>query len=232
MYASDIRKMTLMDRFGAAFNAKDYGLICTLSSSEARKRASASIWLGVGMDDPYEFFDALSLVNGPMSLGYVRTDRTAFRKVLCSGNKLYISLGYDEEGKISAIDIWQQDESYHELIVMDEACPPHPLNVYPRLAGIRFLPPSEHARFCMRLIFDNGEEKLHQFKCTAENDEIALIEGYCFTDRIFQNGKLVESDEGTAKNKSYSGFCRGQRVEFANGFSVTTAELYFESGET
>ncbi|MCR5575779.1 MAG: hypothetical protein K6F56_02095 [Oscillospiraceae bacterium] len=229
MYASEIRQSIRMDRFGAAFNARDYGLLCALSTQEARKEAVGSIWLGAGMDDPCKFFETLYLVNGPLKPGYVRTDRTAFRKVLCSGDKLCIALKYDADGIISKIWILQQDESYHELIVLDEVCPPHPPNAYPRLAHIRALPPSGSARFCMRLDFDNGEEKVYQFKCTGENDEIAMIEGYCFTDRIFQNGRIVESDKETAKKKSNAEFSRGQRIEFANGFSVSAAELYFES---
>lgn len=218
------------DQFAAAYNAKDYDFVCALIAPKSRRRILKSIWLGCDLDDLRQFFDALYQLNGKLHYGRVRTDQGALQNVLCWENGRWIRLLFDRDCRVAAIDFQPQDKSAApELIVLDETPAFHPLNVYPALAGIRFLPPVDEARFRMELLFETGEKKLHTFNCSSGEDEIAMIGGFCFTSRIFENGSLVEAEDKTRHYKTGEMPPRGQRVEFVNGYSISTAELYYDS---
>lgn len=221
------------DCFAAAFNAKNYDIICALIAPQSRRRILKSIWLGCDKDDLRQFFDALYQLNGKLHFGRVRTDQGTLQNVLCWENRHYIRLLFDREDRVAAIDFQPQDKSAeYELIMLDEAPVEHPLNAYPELVDIGFLPPSEGMRFCLRARFNNGEEKLCRLDCRGEADEIALIGSCCFTDRIFRSGRIVAADPGTRKYRPGAMPPCGQRVEFINGFFISAAELYFDGIRT
>jgi hypothetical protein len=221
------------EQFAAAYNAKDYDLVCALIAPESRRRILKSIWLGCDLDDLRQFFDALYQLYGKLHHGRIRTDQGGLQNVLCWENGRWIRLLFDQDCRVAAIDFQPQGKSTApELTVLDEAPAQHPLNTYPPLADIRFLPSSEDARFCLRVEFENGEKKLCRFPCAEEADEVARIGGYCFTDRIFRSGRIAEAEPKSRKYRPGDMPPRGQRVAFINGFFISAAELYFDGIQT
>ena len=221
------------EQFAAAYNAKDYDIVCALIAPESRRRILKSIWLGCDLDDLRQFFDALYQLYGKLHSGLIRTDQGVLQNILCWENGRWIRLLFNRDCRVTAIDFQPQDKSSApELTVLDEVPAQHPMNVYPRLDNIRFLPPSRDARFCLQAGFENGEEMLIRFNCTGEADEIARIAGYCFTDRIFRSGRIVEADPETRKYRPGDMPSRGQHVAFINGFFISAAELYFDGIQT
>lgn len=175
--------------------------------------------------DAYEFFEILHKMNGKLKTACFRFDKYTFTKAACweNGRTLYPLI---DEGWIDDLYLGTLDEKHHELIVSNETIETHPLNTYPRLCSIRCIP-HRWERFCLELSFENGEVKEYTLPTEGVGDEVALVEGYSFTDRIFYYARLVDSSPDPEQRTYLDQRSRGQRIVFANGYSISTPELYF-----
>ena len=155
----------------------------------------------------------------------------------------YISFSVtNDTDKICRIEEKPLDESYRELLITDECPESDPLNEYPLLRDADFFPASDVARFSARLVFDNGEIRRYNFKAAPpqfvtedapaeenQEQEVALIGRTSFTDKMFHHGRIVDHIDhpGWMGYRNYPQ--RGQGLAFVNGYTISTAELYFNS---
>ena len=218
-------RSVLIDRLVAAFNSGDYDLACALLTRGCREKLPASTYIDAR--DAYEFFEILRKMNGRLKTAYLRFDKYVSRKAACweTGRFLFPLI---DEGWIEYLHLGTLDEKYHELIISKESLETHPLNAYPRLHSFRCIPHSLN-RFCLELTFENGEVKNYTLPTEGIGDEVALVEGYSFTDRIFFYGRLVDSSPDPDQRTYLDQRSRGQRIVYANGYSISTPELYFAS---
>ena len=216
-------RSVLIDRLVAAFNTGDYDLACALLSQGCREKLPSSTYIDAR--DAYEFFEILRKMNGKLKTAYFRFDKYVSRKAACweTGRFLFPLI---DEGWIEYLHLGTLDEKYHELIISKEVLETHPLNTYPRLHSFRCIPHSLN-RFCLELTFENGEVKNYTLPTDGIGDEVALVEGYSFTDRIFFYGRLVDSSPDPEQRAYLDQRSRGQRIVYANGYSISAPELYF-----
>ncbi len=97
------------------------------------------------------------------------------------------------------------------------------------LENVEFLPPSEISRFSMLLTFANGETK--RYDVTGEFGDEAVItwKKATFTDKMFHNGRIATPvcRDDAMYYRYYPQ--QHQGVEFINGVSISTVELYHDS---
>lgn len=182
---------------------------------------------------------------GKMKMAYVRYNDVVFSTVPYLEDYCYISFSLtNDTDKICNIKEQPLDGNLRELIVTDEIPQSDPRNEYPLIGKVEFLPSDDISRFSVRLVFDNGEIRRYNFKQAEpqvvkvndalieeaiELDEVCKIGCFSFTDKIFAHGRLVDHIE-LPDWMGYRNYpCRGQGISFVNGYSISTAELYFNS---
>jgi len=141
--------------------------------------------------------------------------------------------------KISEMSL---DDSFNEIVFTDDEVEHSSLNDYPSLVTAEFLPVSKEGHLSALLTFANGEKRLYTIPSQKEIEEVdgednlvdfesGIIEtrSIAFTEKIFRHGKIVEQIEMPhwIGYRNYPE--RGQGIIFANGYSISTAELYFKS---
>ncbi len=220
------KKFVLLDRLIAAFNAEDYDLVNSLLTRKCRAELPVSTYIDV--QDSYEFFEVLHKLSGKMRPAYIRRGEYTFTKTACLERGNFLTPLLDKYEQIDRFSFDGSDEPFLEVLVSNETPMTHPLNTYPQLCSIRCIP-HRWERFCLELSFENGEVKEYTLPTEGVGDEVALVEGYSFTDRIFYYARLVDSSPDPEQRTYLDQRSRGQRIVFANGYSISTPELYFAS---
>ena len=182
---------------------------------------------------------------GKMKMAYVRYNDVLFSAVPYLEDYCYISFSVtNDTDRICNIVEKPLDDNFRELLVTDTTPETDIGNEYPLISEVSFLPSDSVARFSVRMVFDNGEIRRYNFKPakpqivkddgtpieeSSEYDEIGKIGRTCFTDKMFAHGKLVEHID-LPDWMGYRDYPqRGQGLSFVNGYSISTAELYFNS---
>lgn len=192
----------------------------------------------------YSFLSNNYSKHGKMKTAYVRYNDVVFSTVPYLENYCFLTFSVtNDTDRICNIEEKPLDGSFKELLITDEQIHECELNEYPLLRNISAFPPSDIARFSMRLEFENGEIRRFNFKTTDEAapksdddsddsasvNEIERIGGFCITDKIFRNGRIEEHIE-LPQWPGYRNYPqRGQGVSFVNGYAISTAYLYFNS---
>lgn len=229
----------MVDRLMAAFNTQDLDVLRAICMPDVTMESGDN-----GRFMNHGFYSNLNYhyrEYGKMKVAYIRNNDMVFSKVPYLDGDGYITFRYLlNEDRISEITWNPLDDSYRELLVTDIVPEAHPLNAFPALREVDYLPTSVSSRFSARLTFENGEIRRYDFHPdplqdreteektgeTSCDDEIAMIGRTCFTDKIFQHGRIVEH----IALPHWMGYKyypqRGQGIEFANGYAISTAELY------
>lgn len=230
----------MVPRLMVAYNTRNLDLLKALCTADAELENFEG---GCSLNDGfYSHLSTLYENYGKMRTAYVRYNDVVYSKVPYLDNYCYISFSVtNDTDRICHIKLSALDDSYRELLITDEALEQDSLNQYPGLISVDFIPASEASRFSARLSFSNGEVRRYDFPITGINAEdaeaaaqekraeIVEIGHVGFTDKIFQHGKIVEHIEmpGWMGYRNYPQ--RGQGLSFVNGYSISTAELYFNS---
>ncbi len=230
----------LIPRLMAAYNTLDLDLLKAICSDDA---CLEDLDDGELLNDG--FYSGLSRWferYGKMKLAYVRYDDVVFSATPYLDYHCRISFRVDED-RICGIKEMPLDD-FRELLITDYIPESDPKNVYPQINDLEFLAPDAVSRFAVRMTFENGEIRRYDFipdkyqkpeddgspdEGPAGNDEVIKVKRYCFTDKIFAHGKLVDH----IPLPEWSGYRnyprRGQGIVFVNQYSISTAELYFNS---
>ena len=236
--SSDIRNMNT--RLMAAFNSGNLDVLKAIFSPDVKIKDYKDRIVRDGR--VFSHLQFLKRRYDKMKIAYVRTGGLVYSLLPYLEGCCYISfnLSYGTN-RIYSIYEKSVEENIRDLIITDESIEENPLNEYPLLKGIEFLPPSDIARFSVKLVFENGETRRYNFKedsfidgdePSAEKnayEEIVLISGICFTDKIFQNGAIFDPLAVPTNNNTPQLKELGQGITFVNGYRISTAELYFNS---
>ncbi|MGI6029155.1 MAG: WG repeat-containing protein [Candidatus Heteroscillospira sp.] len=190
-----------------------------------------------------DFMDASSIMNdavysslsnyfkeyGTMKTAFVRFNDVVYSEVPYIEGLCYVDFSVNQQNKIDHIGFNPLDENYRELIVTDEVLTSHPMDEVPLLEKIAFLPPSERSRFAMLLTFVNGETRRYDVPGEFDEDEVVTWKKNAFTYKMFRNGRIANpvwrNDAMFYRNYPQ----QHQGVEFINGVSISTVELYHNS---
>ena len=216
----------LKDRLIAAFNSGDYDLVKALLSRKCRDTLPLESFNHIY--NVQDFFKALYELYGKLKPAYIRFDRYTFLKVACWESGIYLMPITSNGFQFDQLIFQPLDGQYRELIILDKTPTEHPSNIYPRLVSFRCIPRYWN-RFLMELSFENGEIKEYNLPDHGIGDEVAIVDGFCFTDRLFFYGRITESAPYPAERVYLDHFDHGQRIVFPNGYSISTPELYFGS---
>ncbi len=167
--------------------------------------------------------------HGPMKTAYVRYNDVVYSEVGYIDNLCFVHFTFNQDNKITCLKFAPLDESYRELYVTAHMPTSHLLDNVPSLENVEFLSPSELSRFSMLLQFSNGETKRYDAPGDFGDDAAAMWLQTTFTDKIFQNGRIADpvSADDRMFYRSYPQTHQG--VEFINGASISTVELYHAS---
>ena len=217
----------LENRLMAAFNATRLDILQSLLSKDAYlERLNGTQAVNVGM---YGFLYFLREHHGVMKTAFLRFDDRVYNAVPYIDNACYITFSVDRQDRICSIELCPLDESYRELILTDEVITTHPMDQVPALKQAAFLQPNTLSRFSMLLTFDNGETRRYDAPNISGSEEVVSWCDNSFTDKIFQNGRIADHIH-REDHILYSRFQnRYQGVEFINGASISTVELYHSS---
>ena len=228
-------------RLMAAFNTQDLDIlrgICTSDVYVSDLKGGRVLNSG--------FYSHLSYIfqqHGKMKTAYVRYNDVLYSLVPYLEGYCYFSFSVtNDTDKICRLVEKPLDGSFRELLITEEQPESDPLNEYPLLDKVEFLPPSDIAHFSVRLVFRNGEVRRYDFREDMSNDaqnegevderlqeNLVIIDGKCFTDKIFHHGFIadhVDMPEWIGYRRYPE---RGQGIVFFNGYGISTAELYFNS---
>lgn len=228
-------------RFVAAVNFLNLDVVKALSLPDAcLEYGDGKCYLGHG------FFSTLAYKvkeYGKMKIAYVRFDDSIYHMVFYFKNYCYLNICESEDSKVGYIFQSFFDYRYRDFIISDENIDGQLLCCYPLLKKVDFVE-SEKTRFSIKMLFDNEERRQYDLlsnsykdseiqndgKTEFENrDEVVEINNICFTDKIFKNGKILDHIDFP----DWIGYRRyaqcGQGLSFVNGYSISTAELYFNS---
>ncbi len=242
LYYPCVEIYAMINRLMAAFNTQNLDVLKAICTSD------------VGLEDPEGgctlndgFYSNLSHIykeHGKMKTAYVRYNDVVYSAVPYIDGYCYFSFSVtNDTNQICRITESPLDESYRELLITDECPESDPLNEYPLLREVEFLPASDVARFSARLVFENGEIRRYNFKAAPplivsedapeetvpDQEEVSMIGRTCFTDKIFRHGRIVDHIDLPEWMGYYDYPLRGQGLVFVNGYTISTAELYFNS---
>ncbi len=218
--------MDLVPRLIAAFNAKDLDALKTLCTEdvcvEAFEREGGQ-YLNDG------FYSHLSYIReqyGVMKMSYIRFNDAVFSAVPYIDGYAYVGFSTNADNKIECIQLHPLNDSYRELLVLDDIIMHSPANEAPKIVSVDFLPPSDVCRYSLRVVFENGEIKRYNLEFDFGDNEVTNYQRKVMTDKIFANGRL--SDHIPLPDRmGYSCYAeRGQGVEFITGFAISALELY------
>ena len=218
--------MDLIPRLIAAYNTKNLDALKVLCTGDAFLDAYDSN--GHSLNDG--FYSHLSYIrekHGKMKFAYIRFSDVVFSAVPYIEDYAYVT--FTASDKIDSIKMNPLNDTYRELLILDEDMDYCAANIVPALSSAEFLKPSDIARFSLRLTFENGEIKRYNLAGDFNNDEIVNYQRKVMTDKVFANGRIVDHlpmlDWMGYRNYGE----RGQGIEFMSGATLSVEELYHNS---
>lgn len=214
--------MDLIPRLMAAYNSKHLDALRVLFTDEITLETYEHG--GYSMNDGvYSHLAHIREEHGKMKMAYIRFSDVVFCAVPYIENYAYVTFTAAE--KIDSITINPLNDTYCELLILEEDVDHCDANTVPAIMAVDFLPPSDVARFSVRVTFANGEVKRYDLSCTEEG-EVVSYERHILTDKIFANGRVVDHLP-LPKWMGYQNYNkRGQGIEFASGVTLSAEELY------
>lgn len=167
--------------------------------------------------------------DGVMKTAYLRLHDAVYSEVPYIEELCYINFTVTPQDRISSIRFHPLDESVWELYLTDEVLMYHPADDVPPLKKVEFLPPSDRSRFSMLLTFMNGETRRYYASGDFGSDDVVVWRKTAFTDKMFRNGRITDPVCAEKARFCQSYPQQHQGVEFINGASVSTVELYHNS---
>lgn len=238
VYFLGIDYFNIIFRFMAAYNTQNLDLLRAICTKGVKlENFEGGLYLNDGF---YSNLSYLYSNYGKMQKSYISFDGIFYFNVPYIDNYCFMEFIIKRYiNRIDHIKEYPLKDSV-ALLITDDIPENISLNRYPSLTAVDFLPPSNICRFSARLTFENGEIRRYDFLPLInddnkvitekkENNEIVQIDGICFTDKIFRHGKIVKHID-MPDWMGYRNFPqRGQGISFVNGYSISTAELYFNS---
>ena len=216
-------------RFIAAYNKQSVNIIETILHSDAsiKLKENEQCYIKAELTHLMHLFKNY----GKMKLAYLRKNDVVFSCVPYLEGYGYIGFSVSHiNDKITKIEEYPFDGKYEELWVTDNVIGDCPIDEIPKIQKIVFLEPEATQRFTVKVYFENGEVKKYvmPIKKEFETDEVILYKSHSFTDKIWNNGRISD-----ARNLSYSISdptldYNEQGIDFINGFSIGTAQLYHD----
>lgn len=214
-------------RLMAAYNSLRLDILKTILTPEASLEQ-----LGGGTTLNDAVFSSLGYhreYHGVMITAYVRFNDVVYSEVPYINDCCYIDFSVSQQNKIERIKFNPLDERYRELYITHEFLLSHPTDDIPDLEQVEFLPPSERSRFSMLLQFKNGETRRYDAPGDFGSGDPVKWRDETFTDKIFRNGRICDT-LCTEREMFYWRYPQNYPgVEFINGASVPTVELYHNS---
>ncbi len=167
-----------------------------------------------------------------VKLAYLRENDVVYSGVPYVEGRGVLGFSVNSSNKIDKIYVHVSDEEYKDLLITEEPFLTSTLYDMPRLSSVGFLPPSNFSRFSLKLHFDNGEVRRYDLPCKNSGEEVVLFQGNPITDKIFANGRILESISYPDKSdwSVYRRFAeRGRGIEWINGAAISALELYHNS---
>lgn len=223
-------------RLMSAYNTMNLDVLRAICTSDVRLE---NLLGGCNKQDDFYSSLAVTRMNqGKMKSAFIRYNDVVYSEVPYIEDYCYFSFSVTSNtDKIDSISEYPLDDNYQDLIVTEITPENEAMNEYPLLSEIRFTSIPDISRFSAYLTFDNGETRQYCFAtertdedATSEvgSEDIVKIENVAFTDSVFTNGKII--DHIDMPGGIIGGYPqRGQGVSFLNGYSISTAELYFNS---
>lgn len=216
----------LVYRLIAAYNTQNLDVLKTIILK------SAYIETATGQYHNDGFFSYLSHMfqnHGMMKPAFVRYNDVVYSTVPYIENYGYLSFSVNQDDRIDRMTMNLLDEGYRELVVLNDQITYHPIDDVPLLDKVDFLPPSQTSRFAIKLFFKNGEVRRYDVTDVGGEGPVVSVRGKTITDKIFQHGRVTDHLE-KPEWMGYRNYPeRGQGVEFINGLSFSTVELYHDS---
>ena len=219
--------MDLGHRLMAAFNAQRRDILQAILSDDASFEFMEG---GRALNGAvYGSLARLREEKGVMKPAFVRFNDVVYSEAPYIEGHCYINFSVNSQDKIDKIELRPLDESYRELIVLDEVMMSHPMDEIPALQKIEFLPSSEIARLSMLLTFAGGEVRRYNVPGDFGDDEVFRWLDKTFTEKMFRSGRIADpiSPEENGLFLSYPRNYPG--VEFINGAAISAVELYHNS---
>lgn len=231
--------LDMVPRLMAAYNTQNLDLLKALCTADVQlENPEGKCALN---DSFYSNLSYLYQHYGKMQTAYIRYPDSIYCKVPYIDGSCYLFFSLtNDTNRICRITEKALNDCYQELLITEEFPESDPLNLFPALVSVEYLPASQLSRFSARLTFENGEIRRYDFpiaEMNPENEDIAAAETEAeiaeispagLTHDIFRHGKLTEHIAAPRIGcRNYPR--RGQGLSFANGYSISTAELYFNS---
>lgn len=218
--------MDLIPRLISSFNTKNLDALKVLCTGdvalETYERDGCSL-----NDGFYSHLSSIREKHGKMKFAYIRFTDVVFCAVPYIENYAYVT--FTASDKIDSIKMNPLNDTYRELMILDEDMDFCFANIVPAISSVEFLKPSDIARFSILLTFNNGEIKRYNLEGDFGNAEIVNYQRKIMTDKIFANGHLVDH----LPMLDWMGYRhyneRGQGIEFISGSTLSAEELYHNS---
>ena len=213
-------------RLTAAFNSQSLDLLRALCSEHICLETERGTYMNDGF---YSYLSNLYIEHGKMKIAYVRYNDVLYSMVPLIENVGYIGFSVDKDNRIENIRIRPLSSDFRDLFITDEAPMYDPLNEVPGLVDVEFYTAPKESRYSVRMVFDNGETRCYDFVFGDIAEGLFEIGHHTFTEKIMRNGWLINQ---IAKPEwmGYRNYPdRGPGIAFANGYVISTAELYFGS---
>ncbi len=216
--------LDLIPRLMAAYNTKNLDALKVLFTDDAVLESKGGRFFNHGF---YTYLSTIREKYGKMKLAYIRFNDVVWCATPYIEDYAYVS--FTADNKINSIKMNPLNETYRELLILDDDMDYCAANIVPALSSVEFLKPSDIARFSLRLTFENGEIKRYNLSGDFNDDEVVNYQGKVMTDKIFANGRVVDHlpmfDWQGYRNYSE----RGQGIEFISGATLSVEELYHNS---
>ena len=218
--------MDLIPRLISAYNTKNLDALKVICSEEIALETYEHGGCSVN-DGFYSHLSSIRENYGKMKFAYIRFIDVVFCAVPYIEDYGYVTFSAGD--KIDSIKINPLNDTYRELLILDEDMDYCPANVVPAISSVEFLKSSDIARFSIRLTFENGEVKRYNLVGDFNDSEIVTYQKKILTDKIFANGRVTKHIP-MPDWRGYRNYAeRGQGVEFMSGSAISVEELYHNS---
>lgn len=160
--------------------------------------------------------------HGKMKIGYVRFNDVVYSRVAYLDGLGYFGISVtDDHEYIQGIQYYRfNNPKILEFIKTDEESIYSVSNI-PLATKIVPLAPIQSERFAMKIYYKNGECRKYALP-EDSTDEIVSYDGHLFTDKMWKNGKLVQTHKSPIRDYPDG----GQAIEFINGYYLPIVECY------
>ena len=170
----------------------------------------------------FTYFERIQEECGLMKKGYLSVDNVIYFPAPYIENYGILSIIVNEDGKIDGVYGESFDyDKISDYICTQEREPSDLFDYVPELKSVLPLPPKEHERFSLKLLFSNGEQRKYVLPITDEQaaDEVISFRGHVFTDKIWASAAIKQNPEPR----------RGPAVTFRNELYIPAFHCYENS---